>query len=584
MLRGFRWQFLVLLSAISLFLVSLAVQSPSAVPATPTPALMFELTDEAVSSTPTPTIEAALVSSLPEVPAVKTYREAVVGHLGRLNPLFANLNPVDRDITALIFEGLVRSNAYGEPEPLLATDWIISSNRLEYVVRLRSDVLWQDGVPFTAADVVYTFSLLRSPDFPGSPALSRFWQTVEVQQLDSHVVRFRLTQPLARFLDALRIGILPEHALRGTMADQIANHPFNLTPIGTGPYQLETLRPDADGRISAVDLRVAPNYRLRPEGQSGYWLDRFSFQLYDRFDDALAALRTGAVDGLQARKPGERAALSGLSQFNLHTALEPTLGVLIFNWQREETRFFREQRVRLALITGLDRSAIVDRHLPNLAVRADSPLFPGTWAYTDALPWPAPDINAARQLLDATNPRGKDSEAEPDPMEPRLGFSILVLDEPALQGLVGDIAAQWSQLGIAVSVEAAPTDRYQQRLDSGDFDSAIVELAMGDSADPDVYAFWDEGQYPDGPNYGGVADRRISEALERARSDPSGINRIVHYHSFQRDFIDRAIAIPLYYPLYTYATAPGVTGVQLGFMGTPASRFYTLRDWDILSG
>src|SRR5690606_28272637 len=75
---------------------------------------------------------------------VPTFREALVGSVQRLNPLFAPLNPVDRDITSLIFEGLTRTNAYGEPEAVLARDWTISSDGLEYIVRLRDDVLWQD--------------------------------------------------------------------------------------------------------------------------------------------------------------------------------------------------------------------------------------------------------------------------------------------------------------------------------------------------------------------------------------------------------------------------------------------------------
>ena len=93
------------------------------------------------------------------------------------------------------------------------------------------------------------------------------------------------------------------------------------------------------------------------------------------------------------------------------------------------------------------------------------------------------------------------------------------------------------------------------------FGAAIVELSMKGSADPDVYEFWDADQYPDGKNYGGVDDRHIAEDLERARGDYSGINRAIRYHNFQVDFVSRAIAIPLYYPLYTYAVAGKVAGV-----------------------
>lgn len=587
MFRGFRWQLVVLVTALALFLVSLVLRQSEAPIALPTnePTAARTAEPDVTIEAPTPEAAPVVLSGTNGGSEVVTFTEALVGNVQRLNPLLADLNPVDGDITSLIFEGLTRSNQFGEPVPALAREWVISSDRLEYVVRLREDVLWQDGLPFTAADVMFTVSLLQSPDFPGAAELGRFWRTVETQQLGDHLVRFRLTQPLAQFLDMLRIGLLPEHALRGISPAQLATHPFNLTPIGTGPYQLEALGSTDGSRINTVDLRVAPVYRLRPEGQTGFAVDRFRFRLYESFDAALAALRSGEADGLAARSQEERLALVNAPNLDMHTQIEPTLGTLIFNWQNDATRFFREQRFRLALMTGLDRAGIIERYLSNVAIRADSPLFPGSWAYTGDLPWPMPDVNAARALLENTRPQrtptpNPEATAEAT-ADSGYRFGLLVPDNPALVSLAQEIAAQWSQLGLSVSVEPAAPEQYQARLDSGDFGAAIVELSLGDSADPDVYPFWDEGQYPDGLNYGGVNDRRIGEDLERARSDPNGINRVVHYREFQHDFIERAIAIPLYYPLYTYATSARVSGVQLGFMGTPSSRFYTLPNWTI---
>jgi ABC-type transport system substrate-binding protein len=400
------------------------------------------------------------------------------------------------------------------------------------------------------------------------------------------LVRFRLTQPLASFPQALRIGILPEHALRGTTAAQLAMHPFNLSPIGTGPYQLEALRIGDGGAIQVVDLRVAPVYRQRPEGQAGFALERVSFRLFSTFDSAVSALQDGFVDGLAARNRNDRIPLlnSGLS---ISTALEPTLGILIFNWDREEAGFFREQRVRRALEVGLERTSIVERHLSNTAVEANSPIHPGSWAFVSDLPWPPYDPTVARQLLETANiPDGEDSSnaeatAEPEP-NALIGFAILTLDDPALVNVAREIALQWSQYNLSVSVQSTDLNTYQARLESGDFDAALIELAFGDSADPDAYEFWDQ-EFPEGRNYGGVNDRQISEPLEAARRDPNGINRAIHYRNFQRNFIERAIAIPLYYPLFSYAFAPHLIGVQLGFIGSPADRFRNIKDWSIAS-
>ncbi len=578
MLKGFRWQLLALLASAALFAVTLLVRQP----ATPqsTPAVNTPVVTVQAESSPTPQALVQSTAQIPQAPDAETqppasYREGLVGSVQRLNPLFADLNPVDRDITALIFEGLMRINQYGEPVGALAERWIISSDGLEYVFFLRQDVLWQDGVPFTANDVVFTMLLLRSADFPGSAALRDFWRTVETEALEPHVVRFRLTQPLGGFLDALRIGILPEHALAGTSAARLAAHPFNLTPVGTGPYQLEATRSLTGQRIDIVDLRAAPVYRRRLSDQSDYAIERISFHLYADFDAALAGLRTGAIDGLAARNRSERAALLDLPNVVVHTAIDPAFGVVIFNWQRENLPVFREDRVRRALEVGSDVSALIERYLPNLAIPANSPLLPGSWAYASDLPAIPFDPAQALQLLETAGLQASDEGLY-------FSFALLTPDDPALLSIVQELVTQWSQYNIGVTVEAVDNATYTQRLDSGDFDVALVELSLSGGADPDVYGFWHEGQYPEGQNYGGVDDRRISELLERARRDPNGIHRMALYRQFQQEFVSRSIALPLYYPLYGYATIPTLGDVQLGFIGTPQDRFATLADWRLI--
>ncbi len=597
-MRNYRWQLLALVIAAGLFFVVLLLRSTSS--PTPTPDIPIPPTTEIPIATPTeipPSPTAASVAIATPFPlptaqsGVPTFTEALIGQVQRLNPVFANLNPVDRDITSLIFEGLVAIDEYGQPVPRLAKSWTVSSDGREYVFELRDDVLWQDGLPFTANDVAYTMAILRAPDFPGDEALGAFWRTVETEVIHDHLVRFRLTQPLASFLMQLTIGILPEHALQGTSASQLATHPFNLSPIGTGPYQLEALRTIDGTQIDAVDLRVAPVYRQRPEGQSGYSIDRMRFMLYPDFETALNAFNSGEVNGLAARNRDERKRLLAASNADIHTAIAPQVGVLIFNWDEGDKRFFQIERVRQALVTGLSRAPIVERNLANQAIPANSPLLPESWAYTPNIPWPQTDVNAARLMLGEANiqygeppqtpEEGDESTpvptATPLPQGFIYSFNILVPDDDALVAIAQEIAAQWSQLGLEVRVEQAARDEYLQRLDDGLFDTAIVELTL--SADPDVYAYWHQGQYPDGLNYGSINDRRISEVLEKARADANGINRSMLYHQFQELFAERAIALPLYYPLYTYAVTQNVEGIQLGFIGSPEDRFRTLAMW-----
>jgi peptide/nickel transport system substrate-binding protein len=594
MLKTYRWQILAFVVSITIFVLALLTRLSTTPPTLEaTPVVMSTSTDvpvseattipEVVLSTPLPAnINLQSVPSVDD--GVATYREAMVGTVQRLNPLYADLNPVDRDITSLIFEGLIRINEYGEPVGNLASSWVISSDALEYVFTLRQDVLWQDGVPFSADDVVYTMSILHDPAFDGLPELGAFWRTIETEKLSQNIVRFRLTQPLSSFLTSLTVGILPVHALSGTTADRLASHPFNLSPIGTGAYQLEALRSNNGSQISGVDLRVAPNFRVRPEGQTGYAIERISFVLFNSFEDAVTALNNGAVDGYASHNRTEREPLLNVTDASAYTAIAPAVGMLIYNWgEGDNVRFFQELRARNALMTGMNRVGPVEFRLTNQAIVATSPLLPNSWAYDANLTYPETNPATAIDLLQNSNIRtdtiSPESTAEPDATVTFYSFTILTTEDPAVVNLAQEIANQWSQLRLDVTVESVPADVFETRLENAEFQAAIVELPLG--ADPDVFAYWHVGQSPDGKNYGGMADDRISGFLERARRDPYGINRVTLYRQFQETFIERSVAIPLYYPLYTYTVNRRVQGIQLGVISSATDRFRNLQEWTL---
>lgn len=598
MLRGFRWQFAALIVSVVIFGVVLLMRlsnapdpappEPTALPTTTVPATpTLAETTLLPTSTPLPT-NAVTTNTVASNDDVTNFTEGLVGDVQRLNPLLAN--DTERAITSLIFDGLTRINRYGEPVGDLAERWVVSRDGLEYVFTLRDDARWQDGTPFTADDVTYTLSLLRDANFPGLPQQVEFWRTVEVQKLNEKQVRFRLAQPLASFPVRLTVGMLPFHALRGTDAAQLVSHPFNLTPVGTGAYQLEALRSSDGSRISAVDLRLAPTYQPRRAADAPYAIERMRFRLFDDYNVAVAALGEGAIDGLATRNKNDRPALLNLPSVNTYTGVESAVGVLIYNWgDNESPTLFADSRARSGLQLALNRQPPVEGRLNQRAILADSPLPLTSWAYEEVT-WTAPNPTRATELLEIAN-RPSSAEAEatesPDAETTDDGtlatFSILVPEDDApLINVAEDIAAQWSRFNMNVSVVAVDALTFQERLESGDFDAAIVEFDIG--SDPDVYAYWHSGQYPDGFNYGGAVDSRVDETLERARRESNGINRDTLYATFQRRFVERGIAIPLYYPLYTYAVRDAVEGVQFGYIGTPEHRFRTLSQWQFRDG
>ena len=169
----------------------------------------------------------------PAAPVV--YREGVLGRPSSITPVTAR-TVADKDLVGLIFSGLVKVGPGDTLAPDLAASWTVDKSGQVWTVAIRPDAMWQDGIPVTADDVVYTVSALQDPSASGG--LAAAWADVTVEALDSHTVRFTLGSPVGSFLAALTQPLLPAHLLRGIAMSDLAASSFALSPVGSGPYQL----------------------------------------------------------------------------------------------------------------------------------------------------------------------------------------------------------------------------------------------------------------------------------------------------------------------------------------------------------
>ena len=575
MFRGFRWQLVALIIALVVFAAaalfrisrqSIPVPQPDITPAA--------TTAPTHTSAPVPATAESDNTTAPS--GARFYREGLVGSVQRLNPLFAHLNAPDHDIASLIFEGLFALNDYGEPVPRLAAELTTSSDGLEYVVRLRDDVRWQTGLAFSVDDVLYTVSLLSDPRYSEFSPVGEFWQSVETQKLSEDLIRFHLAQPYSSFPILLTMGVLPEHALRGTSIEQLAGHPFNLSPIGTGPYQLSALD-SADGLgITGLSLALSPTYRQRPEAQTGYLLRELHFRLYSDSDAAKDAYLAGEIDGVAGLAP--LTDLAALPQSRVYRQVDSLLNVLVFNWNQSP---FEERRVRQALSLSLDIPALIETHFGAAATYADSPYVPGSSVYQPHAFWSTQDLAQAQTLMNsavaAAESGGDNEDAADSPADSGQPYTLITEDRVPLRGLANEIAAVWQQLGLDFVVEPLDAAAYRDRLETGQFSAAFVGQLI--SADPDLFRFWHPAQSSVGGNYGAAADNELSELLEDARGAVIPARRALVWQRVQEVFAEQAIAIPLYYPVFTAVVRKGIEGIQLGFMSSPADRFRGIQHW-----
>ena len=204
------------------------------------------------------------------------YREGTIGRPSSINPLTARTQ-ADRDLVALVFSGLVALGPDGTYRPDLASGWTVDSKGKVWTFTIRPDARWQDGEPVTADDVVFTVDILKSPGYTGP--LGSSWQGVNVTAVDERTVRFELDTPIGGFLQAATIGLLPAHLLSEAPVETLADDPFSVQPVGSGPFVLTSwnaesasLAPASLADTPAVDpgpLRrrprpISPRRRPRP--------------------------------------------------------------------------------------------------------------------------------------------------------------------------------------------------------------------------------------------------------------------------------------------------------------------------------
>lgn len=503
------------------------------------------------------------------------YTEALVGSIMRLNPILSTYNPPDREVSRLIFSGLLRFDSTGAPLPDLAKKWGYSQDGTVYTFTLHDEAVWHDGQPVTADDVIFTIELLRNGSDIVPLDLQDFWKEIEVVRLDEKVLQFLLPEPFAPFPDYLTFGILPKHLLDGKTIDQMIDLDFNLQPVGSGPYRFANLLVE-DGDIVGVALAAFEDYY----GKKPY-IEEMVFRYYPDAPAAMQAYRDGQVQGIasvtQEILP-DALAEPGLALF---TARQPLLTMVMFNLKNQETQFLQNADIRRALLMGINRQAIVDRQLNGQAVIADGPILPGTWAYYKDLKRVEYDPDAAKAaLVEAGFIIAEEGDLVRQKDGVPLRFEMLYPDDEQHQAVAEQIRQNWLALGVDVLLQPAPYESLlYDRLETRDFQAVLVDLNLSRSPDPDPYPFWDQAMAAGGQNYTQWDNRVASEYLEQARVTVNLQERARYYRNFQIIFIQDLPALPLYYPVYTYAVDREIQGVRVGPLFDTSDRFATISDW-----
>ncbi len=520
-----------------------------------------------------------------------SYTEGVIGSPRFINPVLA-LSDADHDMTALVYSGLLKASPDGTFIPDLAEDYAISPDGKTYTVHIRDTARFQDGVPVTADDVVFTVGRALDPAIK-SPTLAN-WTGISVRADDPHTVVFTLAQPYAPFIENLTMGILPKHLWQNVSADEFPFSELNTKPVGSGPYEVANVSRTSSGIPSSYDLTAFDGYALGKP-----YLSRFTMRFYQSEDALVAALRSGEIEAASGVSP---ASLSDLKGFTVSAVpLSRVFGVF-FNQNQNEV--LRNAAVRKALSDAIDRKVLVSNVLGSYGVPLTGPIPPsishaGEVATTNtegtgdaAAPQPpASDEQAAYSLaaknellaagwkpgpngvLQLATGKGKTAKTL------TLAFALSTSNVPELRAVAAYVESAWEAMGAQVSVQVYDQgDLSENVIRPRKYDALLFGEVVGRGLD--LFAFWDSKERSDpGLNIALYANAAVDAALEELRQATSDSDRQTLYKKIEAQIESDAPAVFLYSPDFVYVVPKDVRGMSLGAIGNPSNRFDTVYEW-----
>lgn len=474
-----------------------------------------------------------------------------------LNPITAP-DVVSRSMIEMVFDGLVAADEKLNLHRELATDWDVSPDGREWTFQLRKGVRWHDGREFTAEDVKFTYETVIDPNSKPTVAKADYASIEQVEVVDPHTVRFRLSQPNASFLSRLVLGIAPRHLLEG---QDLATAPFNLRPVGTGPFRFESWT-----QGESVVLARNPDYFGGPPK-----VDRLVWKIVP--DSSMLALQAvnGEVDGAPLFSPKDAAAIRASGKMVLYETLEGNTQISL----QLKNPLFQDVRVRHALAYGIDAQALIDKVMMGSAVPATSDILPISWAYNPNVPTYRYDPSRARALLAEAGWRpGPDGVLAKDGHR----FEITLMTyagHKLLEQVMLAVSQYWSDLGLSVKADVQERNSFVfQTVLKGNFDAALLQSSV--QIDPDLSRRFHSESIGKGQNFLNYRNPRVDALLEQALQTSDQEHRKQLYFEVQRLMAEDLPQIPLFHAKTSYAFKPGLRGVK----PAPTNLFWNAEEWE----
>jgi peptide/nickel transport system substrate-binding protein len=473
-----------------------------------------------------------------------------------IDPHFHNLTP-NNALNMHFYDALVIFDEKQKPTPGLAESWKTIDD-LTWEFKLRKDVKWHDGSPFTADDVVFTMS--RAGNVPNSPSsFGTYTKGKTAVKIDDHTVHIKTEEPYPLMVtDMTTIMIVSKKNGEGAST---ADYNSGKAAIGTGPFKF---------------VEYVPGDRIVMEANADYWggkpkWDKVTMKPIKAGPSRVAALLAGDVDVIEGVPTADISRLKRNPDLQISSGISNRVIYLHLDHARDDSPFVKAKdggaiknplknvKVRQAISMAINRPAIVERVMEGVAIPAGQLLPEGFFGVSKNLKPVAYDLAGAKKLL---------AEAGyPD------GFTLTIhgpndryINDAKIAEAIGQML---TRLGLNMSVETMTRSVFFKRASRGgpdntpEFSFILVGwgAGTGEASSPlkSLLHTYDRDRGFGASNRGRYSNPEVDKLIEEALATVDDAKRQDLLAKATEMAINDGGIIPLHYQVNTWAAKKGIS-------------------------
>jgi peptide/nickel transport system substrate-binding protein len=411
---------------------------------------------------------------------------------------------------------------------------------------LKKNVLWHDGAPFSADDVLFTYETITSPKI-FTPYATNFKKVKRVEVLDKYTLKITYKEPYFKALEIWMMGVLPKHLLENEQ--DLMSAQFNKNPVGTGPYTMGELKISQD-----IILSVNKNYFDEVPK-----IEKIHYQFVPDPTTSFYMLQQKKLDlgGLTPIQIDRQIDQKFHNEFSIYEQPSFSYTYLGFNLKNKK---FKNKKIREAIALAIDKKQIIDILFFGHAQACNGPFLPGTFAFNEKVTTPSTDIKKAKELLKSL---GYDEQN-------RFVFEVITNANNSTRVNTAQIIQhQLQKVGIEMKIRVMEWQAFLNTVVHPRKFEAII-MGWGLALMPDARSIWhSSSDVTGGFNFVGFNNKKVDTLIEEGEVtiDQNRLSKI--YKEIFQQIVDENPYIFLYIPNNITAvnnTIKNVTPSLIGVM------------------